>query len=177
MLCAVFTVGLIIDEERGDRTALQKTMALEVAAVVERLDGEFHAMANLAKVFALQPGTARLLDELEPGRNARSVLGRNDRQSALMANADAREESAYLQQVVESTNYITALIIDRSGIGVANSIWQGSQGLLGWDYNGRAYFHDAMEHGSGSQFAVGMATGIPSIFLAQFALSRHGNFE
>ena len=167
VLCAVFTVGLIIDEERGDRTALQKTMALEVAAVVERLDGEFHAMANLAKVFALQPGTARLLDELEPGRSARSVLGRNDRQSALMANADAREESAYLQQVVESTNYITALIIDRSGIGVANSIWQGSQGLLGWDYNGRAYFHDAMEHGSGSQFAVGMATGIPSIFFSE----------
>jgi diguanylate cyclase (GGDEF)-like protein len=166
-LCGIFMIVRIGEEERSARASLQRTMDFEMAAVVERLESEFHAMANLAKVLALQPSSIGLLEKREPEREALFALDPKARAVALSEDADVINESRYLQKVVDSTNYLTSFLLDASGTYIAGNIWGSPGVLLGRDYADRAYFRDAMEHGSADQFAVGRNRDVLSIFFTE----------
>lgn len=57
-------------------------------------------------------------------------------------------------------------ILDAKGVARATSNWNTPGSLIGEEYSFRPYFRDALLHGRGRHFSVGVTTGAPGYFLA-----------
>ena len=167
VLCVYYVSGRIESERVVASDELRDTMDKQLAVVVDRLESVFHEMANIAKIIALEPSAINVLEKLEPTRGVRNSLDEIARNSMLSSYEDVLEESIYLQEVVDNTSYLTGFILDSSGIYVSGNIWKSPGPLLGKDYSKRRYFRNAMETGSGIEFAVGKNRKVLSIFFSE----------
>lgn len=66
-------------------------------------------------------------------------------------------------------------LLDSTGRTLAASNWNEASSFVGHDYAFRPYFQDALLHGSGRYFAVGVTTGVPGYFLSHAVRSAEGN--
>ncbi|MGH6646278.1 response regulator [Aquabacterium sp.] len=87
-------------------------------------------------------------------------------QAELSKRADVRDLSLLLRQTADDFNIHDIYLIDRFGTVVANARLNEALNVLGANFRTRRYFNDAIESGSGTQFAVGRITRIPGFYFA-----------
>lgn len=68
----------------------------------------------------------------------------------------------------------TLTLIDRDGIGIAASNWTLPSSNVGHSYAFRPYFQQAMRHGSGEFYAIGVTTQRPGHFIARAVRDPQG---
>lgn len=97
------------------------------------------------------------------------VLGEDERVVGLLADpsdARVRQVNAYLAKVAHHARADAVYLIDPSGLTLAASNWDMPSSFVGHNYGFRPYFTDAVEHGRGDYYAVGVTTGVPGYFLS-----------
>ena len=72
-----------------------------------------------------------------------------------------------LEQISKAAGGSILYVLDPTGRTVAASNWNTPGSFVGQDYSFRAYFADAMRHGTGRFFGVGTTTNRDGYFLAQ----------
>jgi len=75
--------------------------------------------------------------------------------------------SERLLQLNFSNRTSTLTLIDRRGLAIAASNWQGPDSNVGHVYDYRPYFYDAIAKGDGEFYAIGATTGIPGYFIGR----------
>ena len=79
----------------------------------------------------------------------------------------AEDLSRKLEQVNGAAATSTLTLLDRNGRALAASNWRTPGSNVGNDYRFRPYFQQAMTHGSGDFYALGVTTAVPGYFLSE----------
>ena len=116
------------------------------------LDADLARFDYLPALLEMTPAVATLLDN--PG----------DPQLRAAANR-------YLNGVNATVGAEMLYVLDRSGTSVAASDWDRPGTTIGQDLSFRPYVSDAMEHGRGHFYGVGITSGKPGYYLS-YALGR-----
>lgn len=140
VLAYLLLFGYYLGHER--RLAAQRldAFALSLEATLSRHE-------SLPGLLALEPSLAALLRE--PG-DARRVAAAN----------------AYLEAAQQGAAVAATYLIDANGMTLAASNWRQPLSFVGHNYAFRPYFKDALTHGLGRFYGVGVTTGEPGYFLA-----------
>lgn len=88
--------------------------------------------------------------------------------------AERQRLNLKLAQANNVTRASTLTLIDKHGIAVAASNWDQPTTNVGEDYSYRPYFQQAMAHGSGHFYGIGMTTAVPGYFLSQAIYDERG---
>jgi two-component system C4-dicarboxylate transport sensor histidine kinase DctB len=107
--------------------------------------------------------------EIERFRYLPSVISKDQRIIELLVAKDedgVRIANDYLQVVRSMSGADEIYVVDLSGRTLAASNWNEAGSFVGHNYGFRPYFTEAIEHGSGRFYAVGVTTGRPGYFLA-----------
>ncbi|MCQ4348084.1 ATP-binding protein [Pseudomonas stutzeri] len=97
--------------------------------------------------------------------------------AALRAGPDPlqrRQLNHRLQRLNDEAGAAVLYVIDVRGETIAASNWQEPGSFVGNHYDFRPYFQDALRHGSGRYFAVGVTTGVPGYFLSRVVRDLDG---
>lgn len=87
--------------------------------------------------------------------------------------ADVERLNRKLERANGASQSSTLTLIDRQGTALAASNWQDPRSNVGIDYNFRPYVQQAMDHGRGRFYGIGLTTGEPGYFLSQAILGDH----
>ncbi|CAB5711626.1 Aerobic respiration control sensor protein ArcB [Delftia tsuruhatensis] len=136
---------------RGEAESVQRQLTLYAQALGQRID----RYRTLPEVLALdeQLRTA-LTHPLSP------------------AEVDALNRK--LEQANGASQSSTLTLIDRHGTALAASNWREARSNVGVDYSFRPYVQQALAHGSGRFYGIGLTTGVPGYFLSQAILDAQG---
>lgn len=108
--------------------------------------------------------------EIERFRTLPRVVGEDARIRALIENpADAARidaANAYLERVAEHSGVAEIYVLDASGTTLSASNYREEGSFVGNNYAFRPYFSDAVAHGEGRYYAIGVTTGRPGYFLS-----------
>lgn len=129
-----------------------------------------------------------VLSEVERFRYLPGVLAQDPRITALIAgapasgapppgsDADRRADIAnrYLARVRDHAGADEIYVLDAGGTTLAASNWNEGTSFVGQNYRFRSYFKDAMSHGEGRFYAVGVTTGKPGYFLSSVVQTAAG---
>ena len=129
-----------IGQERRQAALRLDTLALSLDASLARYE-------SLPGLLALDPSLSALLRA--PGETARQAAA-----------------NAYLEAAQQNAQISAAFLIDAHGLTLAASNWRQPYSFVGHNYAFRPYFRDALEHGLGRFYGVGVTTGEPGYFLA-----------
>jgi len=80
---------------------------------------------------------------------------------------DAAALNHKLEQANGVTHVSTLTLIDRHGVAIAASNWREPSSNVALDYTFRPYFQDAMRHGTGAFYAIGVTTNVAGYFIAK----------
>jgi len=72
----------------------------------------------------------------------------------------------YLEKITALAEASHLYLMDDTGITLAASNWALAESFVGHDYSFRPYFQQAVAHGDGAFYAIGVTTGTPGYFLA-----------
>ena len=112
-----------------------------------------------------------LRNQIDRYRTLPAVLALDpELRAALAAPLEAAQRerlSRKLEQVNGVTRSSTLTLIDRRGDSVAASNWRLPNSNVGQHYSFRPYFRQAVEHGSGRFYGIGVTTGEPGYFLSE----------
>ncbi|PKO34983.1 MAG: sensor histidine kinase [Betaproteobacteria bacterium HGW-Betaproteobacteria-7] len=129
-----------LDHER--RLAAQRLDAFALS-----LEATLYRHEALPGLLALEPSLAALLRE--PGNPARIAAA-----------------NAYLEAAQQGAAVAATYLIDANGLTLAASNWRQPRSFIGHNYAFRPYFSDAVDHGLGRFYGVGVTTGEPGYFIA-----------
>lgn len=132
--------SIYLDNERRLSTQRLDAFALSLEATLARHE-------SLPSLLALDPSLPALL--------------RAPDQAARIAAANA-----YLEAAQQSASVAAAYLIDIDGKTLAASNWRLPRSFVGHNYAFRPYFRDALAHGLGRFYGVGVTTGESGYFLA-----------
>jgi histidine kinase len=123
--------------------------------------------------------SSSVVAEIERYRYLPFVLGQDERiQRLLDATKDANLvdiANRYLATVNQSAGSSDLFVLDASGTTLSASNWDSPTSFVGVSYAFRPYFKDAMSHGEGRYYAVGITSGKPGYFLARRVKTAMGN--
>ncbi len=134
---AVFAIQ--VGHERRQATQRLEAFALSLEATLARHE-------SLPGLLALDPSLEDLL--------------RHPQDPAKLAAANQ-----YLEAVHQRTGGAATYLLDTKGLTLAASNWREPHSFIGHNYAFRPYFTDALTHGLGRFYAVGVTTGEPGYFL------------
>ncbi len=154
LLTAVATVACLLAGLLGYRLLLDHNLAHERRLATQRLDAFALSLdatlsrhESLPGLLALDPALAALLrDPANPQRIAAA--------------------NAYLEAAQQGAAVAATYLIDAQGTTLAASNWRQPRSFIGHNYGFRPYFSDAIAHGLGRFYGVGVTTGEPGYFLA-----------
>lgn len=122
--------------------------------VAAGIDAELARFDYLPSLLEMSPNVLRLLDR--PG----DTQLRND-------------VNRYLQGINSTAGAETLYVLDRAGVGRAASDWDRPSTPIGTDLSFRPYVQDALAHGRGRFYGVGITSGRAGYYLS-YALYDHG---
>lgn len=132
--------NIYLDHERQLSTQRLDAFALSLDATLARHE-------SLPSLLALDPSLAALLqDPANPQRIAAA--------------------NAYLEAAQQGAAVAAAFLINAEGKTLAASNWQLPRSFVGHNYAFRPYFTEALQHGLGRFYGVGVTSGEPGYFLA-----------
>jgi len=108
--------------------------------------------------------------EIERFRTLPRVVGEDARIRALIENptdgARIDAVNAYLERVANHSGVAEIYVLDDSGTTLSASNYREEGSFVGNNYAFRPYFADAVAHGEGRYYAIGVTTGRPGYFLS-----------
>lgn len=163
---------------RWPLTALTAMLLAASAILLAGLVAERRARESLA---ATVTADARLRQALLSSEIARfrllplALTDDRDVISALARAPGARDLlDRKLQRLAGQTGAATIYVIDESGRAIAASNWQTATSFVGRDYRFRRYYTDAHATGAGEQFALGMVSRVPGLYLTRRTATGQG---
>lgn len=132
--------NIYLDHERQLSTQRLDAFALSLDATLARHE-------SLPSLLALDPSLAALLQEPD---NPQRIAAAN----------------AYLEAAQQGAAVAAAFLINAEGKTLAASNWQLPRSFVGHNYAFRPYFSEALQHGLGRFYGVGVTSGEPGYFLA-----------
>ncbi|AWH30412.1 MULTISPECIES: PAS-domain containing protein [Stenotrophomonas] len=94
-------------------------------------------------------------------------------QSPLSA-AERQRLNLKLQRANQVTRTSTLTLVGRDGVAVAASNWSEPASNVGEDYSYRPYYQQAMAHGRGRFYGIGMTTNVPGYFMSEAIVDAQG---
>lgn len=79
-----------------------------------------------------------------------------------------------LEQVNDPAGASTLTLLNAQGLAIAASNWRVPENNVGHEYGFRPYFQQALEHGVGRFYAVGVTTQVPGYFLSEAVYDERG---
>ncbi len=144
LLAGVIGYRLLLDHNLAHERRLA-TQRLDAFAL--SLDATLSRHESLPGLLALDPTLVALLrDPTNPQRIAAA--------------------NAYLEAAQQGAAVAATYLIDAKGTTLAASNWRQPRSFIGHNYAFRPYFSDAIAHGLGRFYGVGVTTGEPGYFLA-----------
>lgn len=125
----------------------QQVASQRLDAFALSLEATLNRHESLPGLLALEPSLAALLREPD---NAQRIAAAN----------------AYLEAAQQGAAVAATYLIDADGLTLAASNWRQPRSFVGHNYAFRPYFSDALAHGLGRFYGVGVTTGEPGYFLA-----------
>lgn len=125
----------------------QQVASQRLDAFALSLEATLNRHESLPGLLALEPSLAALLREPD---NAQRIAAAN----------------AYLEAAQQGAAVAATYLIDANGLTLAASNWRQPRSFVGHNYAFRPYFSDALAHGLGRFYGVGVTTGEPGYFLA-----------
>lgn len=154
LLTAVAAAACLLIGLLGYRLLLDNNLAHERRLATQRLDAfalsldaTLNRHESLPGLLALEPSLAALLRDPD---NQQRVAAAN----------------AYLEAAQQGAAVAATYLIDADGNTLAASNWRQPRSFVGHNYAFRPYFSDAIAHGLGRFYGVGVTTGEPGYFLA-----------
>ncbi len=154
LLTVLATLACLLIGLLGYRLLLDHNLAHERRLATQRLDAfalsldaTLNRHESLPGLLALEPSLAALLRD--PGNKQR---------------IDAA--NAYLEAAQQGAAVAATYLIDANGLTLAASNWRQPRSFIGHNYAFRPYFTDAVAHGLGRFYGVGVTTGEPGYFIA-----------
>lgn len=154
LLTAVAAAACLLIGLLGYRLLLDNNLAHERRLATQRLDAfalsldaTLNRHESLPGLLALEPSLAALLRD--PGNQQRVAAA-----------------NAYLEAAQQGAAVAATYLIDADGNTLAASNWRQPRSFVGHNYAFRPYFSDAIAHGLGRFYGVGVTTGEPGYFLA-----------
>lgn len=166
-LVTLSTAALVyrqIDHHRAERvTAAQHRLD----SLHGSLESQFRQLAALPRALGRQTAVTTLLQEVEvPGSERLTEADRPRMRGVLESQPPVRPVSLLLHATARDFDVEQIFVLDRFGTSVAFSEIDSAVNIIGGNYRGRAYFADAMAHGSGTQFAVGRVSRSPAFYFS-----------
>ncbi|WP_410217055.1 cache domain-containing protein [Paracoccus sp. (in: a-proteobacteria)] len=129
------------------------------------------ALARLDDAAAVAAQTRALaLDSLlDQQRAVAAVLAVDQQVIDALQGGDAVADdavSAKLDLLRDETQSNVIYLLDLSGRAIAASNWDQPFSFVGYDYGFRDYFRQALEQGTGQEYALGTVSGRPGLYLA-----------
>ena len=153
-----------LDRHRAERLAAAQH---RLEGLQDALNGEFRQLAALPRALARQTATITLLDQLQvPGSERLNEADRERTRRQLSADLRVRQTSQLLHGTALDFGLDQIFLLDRFGTAIAYSALDTPVNIVGGNYRSRAYFVDALDVGSGSQFAVGRVSRRPGFYFA-----------
>lgn len=148
VLAAIVVASLVAWDVawRINMARLASGLDASLTLVHRSLAGEIESYRTLPRVVAQDPRIADLIDT-----HGQATAGAVDR---------------YLATVRAKTGADELFVMDATGVTLAASNWESTKSFVGHNYNFRPYFQDAITHGEGRFYAVGVTSGVPGYFLS-----------
>ncbi len=149
-----------------------RTQSLEAAghrldSLRDSLSVTFQQLSALPRALGREPSLKQYLRHVQvPDSATLTEADRTRVKASLMARAEVRQMSQSLKETMRDFNLNQILLFDRYGTDIADSFYDTPLSAMGGNYKTRRYFTDALDHGEGSQFAVGRVTRIPGFYFA-----------
>ncbi|MGE6334206.1 hybrid sensor histidine kinase/response regulator [Stenotrophomonas sp. NPDC077659] len=100
-----------------------------------------------------------------------------DLQQALRAPltpAERQRVNLKLQRANQVTRTSTLTLVGRDGVALAASNWNEAASNVGEDYAYRPYYQQAMAHGRGRFYGIGMTTNVPGYYMSEAIIDGAG---
>jgi Signal transduction histidine kinase regulating C4-dicarboxylate transport system len=141
----------------------QRAMRQETAQLQRQLELHTQALQQLIDRFRTLP----------------EVLALDPQLRAAVVAPPTPELQAALNRRLEEANSVTRAstltLIDRRGIAIAASNWREPTSNVGENYAFRPYVQQALRHGRGQFYGIGLTTGEPGYFLSQAIAGPDGD--
>lgn len=152
VLCAVAAGHYAWRRALGTESAqVQRQLQLYGQGLQQRID----RFGTLPQVMALDPDLLHAL-QVPPSPAERQRL------------------NLKLQRANQVTRTSTLTLVGRDGVAVAASNWDQPTSNVGEDYSYRPYYQQALAHGRGRFYGIGMTTGVPGYFMSEAILDADG---
>lgn len=155
LLPSIILAGTIIAAWLGGQLVYRSALEQQAVEVSASLAQRAEALDRYLDRYRIMPAILALDPQL------RAALENSDDRS-LRQRASER-----LLQLNFSNRTSTLTLIDRRGLAIAASNWQGPDSNVGHSYGYRPYFYDAIAEGDGEFYAIGATTGVPGYFIAR----------
>ncbi|WP_312707306.1 PAS-domain containing protein [Stenotrophomonas sp.] len=93
---------------------------------------------------------------------------------APLSAAERQRLNLKLQRANQVTRTSTLTLVGRDGVAVAASNWDEPASNVGEDYSYRPYYQQAMAHGRGRFYGIGMTTNVPGYFMSEAIVDAQG---
>lgn len=140
--------GVLVVDSVMERRALAEADILaqdDAAILATGLRSELEKFSLMPVVLAEDPQVADLLQ----GKSGPARLNRR------------------LEALARQSNAAAIYLTDASGLTLAASNWNREDSFLGANYGFRRYFHNAMDDGAATQFALGTVSRRPGLYIAK----------
>ncbi|KAF1051568.1 MAG: C4-dicarboxylate transport sensor protein DctB [Stenotrophomonas maltophilia] len=164
VIALLLLAGLLLSMRWGGEQARQRALLGEAETAHEQLALYANTLGTLIERFRSLPAVLALDPDLRQGL------------AGPLTPAVQQALSLKLQHINDAARSSTLELLDPSGLAVAASNWQLPTSYVGHNYGFRPYFQQAMQHGTGRFYAVGVTSGVPGYFLANAVRDEAGKF-
>ncbi|MES2088480.1 MAG: hypothetical protein V4532_00635, partial [Pseudomonadota bacterium] len=166
-LVVTVAAWLITEHLQDHRAVLLQTSEHRLHSLTDTLDVTFEQLDALPRALSRQNSIQEFLKRSHVPNSAElTEADRQHTQAALRQQPDVIKISAVLRETTHDFHLNDIFLLDRFGTVVADSRLAQSVNVLGANFKTRTYFTEALDGGSGSQFAVGRITKIPGFYFA-----------
>ena len=161
---------------RGERDARQHA-ATRLNFYASTLNAELSRFQWLPELLARQARVRIALGEQGvPPAATLPIIPSNERDAASAAAplGSSSDLNQHLRRVARASGAAAIFLTDRDGMTVAASNFDEPDSFVGYRYDYRPYFIDALARGRGEFFAVGNTTGRPGYFVSAPVLGAEG---
>ncbi|NHH86818.1 cache domain-containing protein [Cobetia sp. MB87] len=161
---------------RGERDARQHA-ATRLNFYASTLNAELSRFQWLPELLARQARVRIALDEQSASPAATAPVipsDQPDTSSAAAPLGSSSDLNQHLRRVASASGAAAIFLTDRNGMTVAASNFDQPDSFVGYRYDYRPYFIDALARGRGEFFAVGNTTGRPGYFVSAPVLGAEG---
>ena len=168
---AIVFITSQIDTHRREQLKAGQT---RLDSLSETLNIAMQQLDALPRALARQTAIVEFLRDTQIAESASITdLDLQRMRADLSRRTAVMDMSSLLRQTAQDLHLNNIFLLDRFGTALAEARFDASVNVLGANFRTRRYFIEAIESGSGAQFAVGRITKIPGFYYAARVGDEH----